>query len=99
MYPRLTSQTSSGNDTDMASAQSSMSLQELEERIRALELQRTSREPEKDYVYVQEEGGDGSTEPIPSSPTISIKTTEQWEKELMQDPKVSMRQPKHRLSY
>ena len=65
-----------------------MSLRELEERVRALELQRTRKEPERDYVYVQEEESDEPTELISSSPTVSIDTMEQWEKELMQDPKV-----------
>lgn len=69
----------------MASIQSSVSLQELEERIRALELEKERREPEKDYVYVQEEESD---EPTGCSTSLSIRTTEQWEKELMHDPKV-----------
>ena len=72
----------------MASTQSTVSLQELEERIRALEVQKARKEPEKDYVYVQEGEGDEQSEACSSSPTISINTTEQWEKELMQDPKV-----------
>jgi hypothetical protein len=88
MYPRLTGQTPSSSYTDMASIQSSVSLQELEERIRALELEKKRREPEKDYVYVQEEESDEPTEYSTSSSAISISTTEQWEKELMHDPKV-----------
>ena len=88
MYPRLTTRTPSRNNIDMASTQPTMNLQELEERVRALELQRMRKEPEKDYVYVQEEDGDEPTISISSSPTVSISTTEQWEKELMQDPKV-----------
>ena len=87
MYPRFTSQTPSGNNIDMASSQSTTSIQDLEERIRALEVEKKRREPEKDYVYVQEEGSE-VTGPFSSSPTISINTTEQWEKELMHDPKV-----------
>lgn len=88
MYPRLTSQTPSSTYTDMASIQSSVSLQELEERIRALELEKKRREPEKDYVYVQEEESDEPTKCLTASPAVSISTTEQWEKELMHDPKV-----------
>lgn len=72
----------------MTSTSSTVSLQELEERIRALEVQKAKQEPEKDYVYVQGENNNEPTEPISPSPTISINTTEQWEKELMQDPKV-----------
>ena len=52
---------------------------------------------EKDYVYVK---SDMETPPTPDSindlpsttwePTLSISTAEQWEKELLQDPKVSI---------
>ncbi len=88
MYPRLTSPAPSSNNTDMASTPSTVSLQELEERIRTLEVEKKRREPEKDYVYVQNDESDEPTEFLSSSPTLSINTAEQWEKELMQDPKV-----------
>lgn len=92
MYPRLSSQTPSTTNSDMASTQSPVSLQELEERIRALEVEKKRWEPEKDYVYVHEGESDEPSESFSSSPTVSISTTEQWEKELMRDPKVPSRQ-------
>ena len=72
----------------MASTQSSVSFQELEERIRVLEVERKKRQPENDYVYVPEEESVEAMKLFSADPCVSISTTEQWEKELMQDPKV-----------
>ena len=58
--------------------------EKLLERLRALEVKESRVESEKDYVYLDDQK-------IPQkeySPTVSISTTEQWEKELLDDPKV-----------
>lgn len=71
-----------------------MTEDQLAQRLEALDVQTPS---EKDYVYVR---GDMETPRTPDSanelhskawePTLSISTAEQWEKELLQDPKVSL---------
>ena len=71
----------------------SVSGHQLVERLEALDKQGS---PEKDYVYVK---NDMETPRTPDSaselpettwePTLSISTTEHWEKELLQDPKVA----------
>ena len=59
--------------------------EKLMERLRALEVKESRVETEKDYVYV-----DDQTSPQTKySSTVSISTAEQWEKELLEDPKVS----------
>ena len=59
--------------------------EKLTERLRALEVKESAFEAEQDYVYVN----DQRTPQIMYSPTVSINTAEQWETELMQDPKVT----------
>ena len=61
--------------------------EKLTERLHALEVRDTKVEPEKDYVYVEGKNG-VSTSPCEHSPTVSISAAEQWEKELLKDPKV-----------
>ncbi|KAI4134845.1 MAG: hypothetical protein LQ347_001184 [Umbilicaria vellea] len=58
--------------------------EKLAERLRAMEAKESRNELEKGYVYI-----DGQQPPqySPCSTTVSISTAEQWEKELMQDPK------------
>ena len=65
---------------------------QLAERLEALHKQGPS---EKDYVYVKSDmetpRTPDSANELPSTawePTLSITTSEQWEKELLQDPKV-----------
>ena len=65
----------------------------LAERLEALEVKEISQEMDKDYVYVR--GGAPNTMHTfspqvtqPWSPTLSVSVAEQWEKELMEDPKV-----------
>lgn len=59
--------------------------EKLLERLRALEVRESRVESEKDYVYLD----DQKTPQKSYSPTVSISTTEQWEKELLDDPKVA----------
>ncbi|KAI9869186.1 MAG: hypothetical protein M1830_005455, partial [Pleopsidium flavum] len=72
----------------MGSAQSKMPEpavgEKLAERLHALKVKESSRELEKGYVYI-----DGQDPPrySPASQTVSISITEEWEKELLQDPK------------
>lgn len=59
--------------------------EKLMERIRALDIEEAdTREPEKDFVYV---GEDEPPRYMPRSTTVSIRTAEQWERELLKDPK------------
>lgn len=56
--------------------------QRLSERLQALGVKDSS---EKDYIYVDNE----QKAPLGQySPTVSINRAEQWEKELLADPKV-----------
>ena len=57
----------------------------LTERLHALKVKESGVEAEQDYVYVS----DQRTPQIMYSPTVSISIAEQWEKELMEDPKVT----------
>ena len=57
----------------------------LTERLHALQVKESVLEAEQDYVYVN----DQRMPHIMYSPTLSINTAEQWEKELMEDPKVT----------
>ena len=57
--------------------------EKLVERLRALDLKESRAEAEKDYVYVD----DSKSSDTKYSPTVSINTAEQWEKELLEDPK------------
>lgn len=67
---------------------------QLPERVESLNLNEQSEKStsEKDYVYVDKNMETPKTEPVPEyspcSDTLSISTTEKWEKELLQDPKV-----------
>ena len=58
--------------------------EKLVERLRALDVKEGRAEAEKDYVYVD----DSRFSPTKYSPTVSVSTAEQWEKELLEDPKV-----------
>lgn len=65
---------------------------QLVERLEALDVQSPT---EKDYVYVKSDmetpRTPDSANDLPSTawePTVSISTAEQWEKELLHDPKV-----------
>ena len=58
--------------------------EKLTERLRALEVKESRLENEKDYVY----DNDQKSPQAKYSPTVSINTAEQWEKELLEDPKV-----------
>ena len=57
--------------------------EKLVERLRALDMKESRAEAEKDYVYVD----DSKPSHIRYSPTVSISTAEQWEHELLEDPK------------
>ena len=57
----------------------------LTERLHALKVKESGFEAEQDYVYVN----DQKMPEIMYSPTVSINIAEQWEKELMEDPKVT----------
>ena len=72
---------------------------QLVERLEALHKQDPA---EKDYVYVKNDmetpRTPDSVNELPSTawePTLAIRTTEQWEKELLQDPKVCFILPYH----
>lgn len=58
--------------------------EKLAERLQTLEVKETQHEPDKDYVYVD---GDAKRPTGTYSPTVSISAAEQWEKELLEDPK------------
>ena len=60
--------------------------EKLAERLQALEVKETQHESDKDYVYVD---GDAKRPTGKYSPTVSISEAEQWEKELLEDPKVN----------
>ncbi|KAI9737456.1 MAG: hypothetical protein M1834_009611 [Cirrosporium novae-zelandiae] len=57
---------------------------QLAERLRALDLKESEKELEKGYIYVE-----GDEPPAYSAPSqvVSINQAEQWEKELLEDPK------------
>ncbi|KAK4693913.1 bleomycin hydrolase, partial [Lecanoromycetidae sp. Uapishka_2] len=67
--------------------------EQLAERVETLNAndQSGKTSPEKDYIYVNKNMETPTTETLPEyspcSETLSISTTEKWEKELMQDPK------------
>lgn len=73
--------------------------EQLADKLQALDVQGPR---EKDYVYVKSDmetprTPDSATE-LPATawePTISISTTEHWEKELLHNPKVSLILPCH----
>ncbi|KAI4146493.1 MAG: hypothetical protein LQ341_002065 [Variospora aurantia] len=55
-------------------------------------MEETKSSLEKDYVYIKDRPSDKMSPPVAPeyrsySPTVSVSTTEQWEKELMEDPK------------
>lgn len=58
--------------------------EKLAERLQALLVKDLQQESEKDYVYVDQVQ---KLSPSEYSPTISISAAEQWEKELLEDPK------------
>lgn len=73
----------------------------LEQLARRLDLDALAKDyprksSEKDYVYVDGDNmetppsSSGSEGVEPVSETVSISKAEQWEKELMEDPKVSI---------
>jgi len=59
--------------------------EKLAERLQALLVKDTPQELEKDYVHVDQEQ---KLSILGYSPTVSISAAEQWEKELLEDPKV-----------
>ncbi len=59
--------------------------EKLAERLQALLVKDTQQELEKDYVHVDQEQ---KLSTLRYSPTVSISAAEQWEKELLEDPKV-----------
>ena len=68
---------------------------QLVQRLEALPP--SEKEKERDYVYVRNDMETPRTpdsyNELPSTtwqPTLSISTAERWEKELLQDPKVSL---------
>ena len=58
---------------------------ELAERLQALEVKDVHHESDKDYVYINKEQKLSTSK---YSSTVSINAAEQWEKELLEDPKV-----------
>ncbi|KAJ9640960.1 bleomycin hydrolase [Coniosporium tulheliwenetii] len=58
--------------------------QDIAERLRGLELERTPEVAEKDYVLVEDDAPPSHT---PYKHDVSITAAEQWEKELLEDPK------------
>ena len=82
---------------------------QLVQRLEALPPSEKEKEKEKekerDYVYVRNDMETPRTpdsyNELPSTtwePTLSISTAERWEKELLQDPKVSLILPGHVLA-
>lgn len=59
--------------------------EKLEERLQALLVKDLQPESEKDYVYVDQ---GQKLPPSEYSHSVSISVAEQWEKELLEDPKV-----------
>lgn len=68
--------------TTMGNQESTIADSLLSEQLKTLA---SKQEPEESYVYIQEKR-QGTY--LPCNSTISINKTEQWEKGLMQDPKV-----------
>ncbi|KAL2059664.1 hypothetical protein ABVK25_000957 [Lepraria finkii] len=60
--------------------------QKPSERPEALTGKEDKIQPKQDYAYIDKSMEQRPTSPC--SPTVSISTTDQWEKELMEDPKV-----------
>ena len=58
---------------------------QLVEKLDSVGLQKSRPSSEGSYDYIEEKG-DTMERPVES--TISISTAEQWEKQLLQDPKV-----------
>lgn len=65
--------------------------QRLLETLRAMDHNKSRHEaevPEKDYVLVQSKPASSEKPRSSASRDVSISSTQQWEKELLQDPKV-----------
>ncbi len=58
--------------------------EKLAERLQALLVKDLQQESERDYVYIDQEQ---KLLPSEYSPTVSISAAEQWERELLEDPK------------
>ncbi|KAF2465575.1 bleomycin hydrolase [Lindgomyces ingoldianus] len=75
----------------MGSSQSKVSdvaIQEkLVERLQALQMKNDSRVVDKDYVYVDGDAPPTYTPIVSHKQDVSATTIEEWEKELMEDPK------------
>ena len=79
-----------------------MPSEQLAGRFEDLDIKDSNKEgSEKEYVYVVGEmetppqSADGNPTYGPWEATVSISTIEQWEKELLEDPKVCLRPPTH----
>ena len=59
---------------------------QLVEKLDSLAIKNSRPGSEGSYDYVDEQGDSMST---PVESTLSVQTTEQWERQLMKDPKVS----------
>ena len=59
---------------------------QLVEKLDSLAIKNSRPGSEGSYDYVEEQGDSMST---PVESTLSVQTTEQWERQLMKDPKVS----------
>lgn len=62
------------------------------ERLLVMDVQKDKPRLDRDYVYIRDRPPDKMSQQAepkhqPYSSTVSISTTEQWEKELMEDPK------------
>lgn len=79
-----------------------MPSEQLAGRFEDLDIKDSNKEgSEKEYVYVVGEmetppqSADGNPTYGHCEATVSISTIEQWEKELLEDPKVCLRPPTH----
>lgn len=87
----------------MGISQSTMPTSEqLAGRFEDLHIKDSNKEgSEKEYVYIDGEmettpqSANGNMNYGPCEATISISTMEQWEKELLEDPKVCLQSPTH----
>ena len=70
--------------------------QRLLETLRAMDHNKTRQQAdmsEKDYVLVQNKSASSEKPRDAASKDVSISSTQQWEKELLRDPKVYLSTP------
>ena len=60
--------------------------EKLIERLHDVKINESCKEADMDFIYLDNE----HSSPNEYHSTVSISTTEQWEKELLEDPKVSV---------